>query len=165
MYKHPRILPSVPKQDPGILPSVPKQDSPSAESSCDRGWTFFEDTRHCYVVSGHVKSWDEAQAHCELLNEKAHLVTIESDAENEFVLDLVKLIGRPKAWIGMKAALGWYDSSHVSYTNWASGEPEGQATNPCVWMYGEEEPQGFWKTDKCEVESDIGIVCKMPSNI
>ena len=156
MYKHPRILPSVPKQDPRILPSVPKQDSSSGEK-CDFGWTYFEHTSHCYLVTGHAKTWKAAQEDCK--TKGANLVTITSPRENQDVLKLIKLGERSKAWIGMKAALSWYDSSESEYSNWASGEPDGQATKPCVWMYGDEKPQGLWVADHCELLSEIATVC------
>ena len=116
------------------------------------------------MVSGPFTSWDKAQDLCE--SWKANLVAIESDAENKFVLELMNLAGRPKAWIGMKAALDWYDYTISEYRNWASGEPDGQATNPCVWMYGTDgdESKGVWSADKCEVDPGIGVVCKKPSH-
>lgn len=146
MYKHPRILPSVPKQDS------------SSDKKCDFGWTYFEHTSHCYLVTGHAKTWKAAQDDC--ITKGANLVTINSPKENEDVLKLIKLEERSKAWIGMKAAFGWYDSSPSKYINWASGEPGEQVTNTCVWMYADEKPQGLWAAVECELTSEIAIVCK-----
>lgn len=162
MYKqYPRILHSVPKQDPRILPSVPKQDSPSANSlsdeGCDSDWSPFEN--HCYLVGPTAKTWQDAQDYCASWG--ANLVKIESDGETDFVVHKLGLIGRKKAWIGMKAALDWYDHSNPDYQNWGSGEPDGQATNPCVWMYGNDKPySGLWNADTCDSDSDIGVVCE-----
>ena len=152
MYKHPRIPPSVPKQD---------------EGSCElQFWSYFES--HCYLPvseNANYKNWEDAQDHCKKLNKNANLVTIKSEDEQNFLLQLINAFGEPKrAWIGMKAVLEWYDSSNPEYTNWASGEPDGQATNPCVWMYGEDKPQGVWHADKCDLASEIGLICKMPSS-
>ena len=78
--------------------------------------------------------------------------------------ELIVVADRKRAWIGLKASLDWFVSSHSDYANWASGEPDWQATNPCVWMYGKKEPQGFWEADKCELASTIAVVCKKPPN-
>lgn len=167
MHKQdPRILPSVYKQDPRILPSVPKQDSPSANSfsteDCPNNWAKLDD--HCYHVTKLAKSWDEAQDYCK--EQQANLVSIKSAVENNFVLDLVQEIDRPNAWTGMKAALHWYDSPDVDYTNWASGEPDGQATKPCVLMHTGEDPKaGFWNAYPCKVDLEVVTVCKKPLSV
>ena len=164
MHKDPRILPSVPKQDLRNLPGVPMQDS-LPDAKCNFGFHYFDETSHCYLVTGNAKTWEEAQKDCN--SKGANLVTINSPEENQFVKNLVVIQEREKAWIGMKAALSWFDYSKPDYDHWASGEPNWQATNPCVWMYGDVTPtpiQGFWADDKCELGSAIAIVCKMPPN-
>ena len=154
MHKRPRILPRVAKQHV------------SSDGDCEFPWQFIEETSHCYLVTTPTKSWSEAEKKCE--EKGAHLVTIESAEENNKVKMLIVEAGREKAWIGLKVSLVWVVSSHSNkYENWASGEPSGQATNPCVWMYGAEnskELQGFWDADKCELTEPIAIVCKKPSN-
>ena len=156
MHKRPRILPRVAKQ------------YFSSNGDCDFSWQFIQETSHCYLVTTPTKSWREAQNKCE--KRKANLVTIESAEENNKVKMLIAAAGYEKAWIGLKASLNWVVPPHKDYENWASGEPDGQATNPCVWMYGAENPeeseelQGFWDADKCELTEPIAIVCKKPPN-
>lgn len=152
MHKHPRILPRVAKQD----------SSSDGQGDCDFSWQFIQETSHCYLVTGHAKSWMDAQKECK--KRQANLVTIESAEENNKVKQLIVAADRTKAWIGLKASLDWVVSSNSDYANWASGEPDGQATNPCVWMYGTKEPQGLWDADKCELASTIAVVCKKPPN-
>lgn len=154
MYKNPRFL-SI----------VPKQDSPQDEDPCLQHWEYFGDTRHCYRWVGTGNSSDRAQGYCKTLNPKANLLTVDQDTETDFVLTLIEPFLVRGCWIGIKAAFGWYVSPHLDYTNWADHEPAGQTTKPCVWMYGTGELKGLWKTDKCEVKSAIGIVCKMPASV
>lgn len=95
------------------------------------------------------------------MNENAHLLSVEKSAETEFVLGLIQPYTPRGCWIGLKAAFDWEDSLPLVYTNWAKDEPKGQTEKPCAWMYGKGEFKGLWKADKCAVEYDIGVVCKM----
>ena len=103
-------------------------------------------------------SWIEAQAYCESWD--ANLVKINNAEENNFVMNLINEASLKMVWIGLKAALYWYDSSDPVYTNWASGEPNGQAREPCGSMYGTYDATGFWNDVPCSGVSDIGLVCK-----
>lgn len=93
------------------------------------------------------------------MNDTAHVLSVENSAETEFVLGLIKPLSPNNCWIGLKAAFDWEDSLPLVYKNWAKDEPKGQTEKPCAWMSGKDE--GRWKTDKCAVEYDIGVVCKM----
>ena len=100
---------------------------------------------------------------------------INSAEENDFVLDLSKQ--KPSlrlVWIGLKWYTGkdfyWSDSSVPDYTNWAPGEPNGGAREPCSSMYTAERKTnlpiaaaGYWNDVPCDGVSRIGTVCeKLP---
>ena len=135
---------------------------------CPDGWTRFNN--YFYLVSSSIKSRDNAQKHCESLG--AELVKINSAEENVFVLDLSKQ--EPSVtliWIGLKWYTGkdfyWSDSSVPDYTNWAPGEPNGEAREPCASMYTGPKNKnlpiaaaGYWNDVKCYGAPYIGSVCK-----
>ena len=123
-------------------------------------------------MSTTITSRDDAQNHCESLG--AELVKINSAEENDFVLDLSKQ--KPYAslrlvWIGLKWYTGkdfyWSDSSVPDYTNWAPGEPNGGAREPCSSMYTAERKKNlpraaaaYWNDVPCSGVPSIGSVCK-----
>ena len=127
---------------------------------------------YCYLVSTSVKSWSQARAYCHSLD--ADLVKINSAQENEFVLKLVRKEDRtPKqVWLGLRwysTNFNWYDNSVPVYSNWAPGEPNGKAREPCVHMYTAQpdnklpgRASGYWNDIPCHVLSGWpnGIVCK-----
>nr|XP_056719590.1 asialoglycoprotein receptor 1-like [Euleptes europaea] len=88
---------------------------------CPPGWDSF--ARSCYWVSKAEKPWDQAKVDCE--DKDAHLVTITSYLEQQFVAQRTK----PRyTWIGLSYASGswkWVDGT--SYTvrriDWTSGQP------------------------------------------
>ena len=119
-------------------------------------------------MSSSIKSRDNAQKH----SLGAELVKINSAEENVFVLDLSKQ--EPSVtliWIGLKWYTGkdfyWSDSSVPDYTNWAPGEPNGEAREPCASMYtGPRKTNlpiaaaGNWNDIPCSGVPSIGSVCK-----
>ena len=68
-----------------------------------------------------MKVWTDADAHCRNLN--SHLVSINSNAENEFVKSLAGQSNN-LLWIGVfsydsdSSRLHWADGSSVNFTNW-----------------------------------------------
>jgi hypothetical protein len=85
--------------------------------------TFFNG--HRYRVIENTLNWDEAVEYCE--NLRAHLVTINSEAENSFVWELL-----PQTWLGatdveVEGSWHWVTAEPFTYTNWNPGEP----TNCC----------------------------------
>lgn len=84
---------------------------------------------HRYEVFEEFVSWHDAVAFCEAID--AHLVTIGSAEENEFVFR-ISPIGtngfRGWTWLGATDELDeddwrWVTAEPFSYTNWAPGEP------------------------------------------
>ena len=136
---------------------------------CPDGWTRFDN--YCYLVSSSIKSWSDAHKYCQSLG--GGLVKINSADENEFVLNLVRkqAPSLKQVWIGLNwysNAFYWYDHSVPVYTNWAPGEPNGKAAEPCGHMYtaqGKDLPHrasGYWNDIRCHLWADWpnGIVCE-----
>ncbi|XP_068676472.1 secretory phospholipase A2 receptor-like [Montipora foliosa] len=147
-------LPRVHKQHPRILPSMFKQDS----GKCPEFWHEFQE--HCYKVHKSIKSWDDAEGICG--KDDAEIVTITSSEENEFVKRcIVDSELASQAWIGLKEAFYWKGGSEPSYTDWASGHPKVQADS-CVWMNAAQDGEGSWYDVPCEGAENVGVVCKKP---
>jgi hypothetical protein len=86
---------------------------------------------HIYMavnVPGGI-SWPEANARAVRISEHSHLVTIQSQAENDFVNSLITT---PSAWIGGIQRIGatapherwrWATGEPLTFLNWSAGEP------------------------------------------
>ena len=88
---------------------------------CPSGWTHFKS--YCYFVSSAVKSWQAARTYCK--SKGGDLVKINSDEENEFVLNLVykHAPSTKQVWIGLKwdahlSKFVWADNALPKYINW-----------------------------------------------
>ena len=81
--------------------------------------------------------WNTADDECYKHN--AHLASIHSDAETEFVSELLDPKEEHETWIGAQREgqeFKWKDGSNFSYRNWNDGEPNhrDQIEN-CIEMY------------------------------
>ena len=73
-----------------------------------------------------TNTWTESQAEAELLG--GNLVTINDEAENDWVYSTFNGGGTRSLWIGLNDAategtFAWVSGEAVSYTNWAGPEP------------------------------------------
>eukprot|EP00931_Biecheleriopsis_adriatica_P106536 TRINITY_DN80977_c0_g1_i1.p1 TRINITY_DN80977_c0_g1~~TRINITY_DN80977_c0_g1_i1.p1 ORF type:complete len:743 (+),score=143.43 TRINITY_DN80977_c0_g1_i1:24-2252(+) len=112
---------------PGDL-SLPKVicEMPMPKAGCKHDWQAFGTS--CYsMLDGHCHFAD-AQQRCleeDATDGKAHLVTIASAAEQEYVQ---RLCGRNMCWLGLlehpkSESWYWIDMSPLEYQNWEYGEP------------------------------------------
>ncbi|KAL9952324.1 hypothetical protein ACROYT_G039561 [Oculina patagonica] len=96
----------------------------------------------CFKAFTEKVNWFEAQQTCRSQN--SNLTSIHSAEENEFVRDKVATPSE-RVWIGLNnlinnAVLKWIDGSYVSFTNWASTEPNNSGGfENCteIWTNGE----------------------------
>ena len=137
---------------------------------CPSGWTRFNS--YCYLVSSSIKPRSQARAYCRSMG--GDLVKINGPEENEFVLKLVrkKAPSLKQVWIGLNwysTKFYWTDHSVPVYSNWAPGEPNGRAREPCAHMYTAQpvgqlpgRASGYWNDVPCHVLTGWpnGIVCK-----
>ena len=123
-------------------------------------------------MSSSIKTQSQAKQWCS--DQEADLVKINSAEENEFVLELVReeAPSLQQVWIGLEWHTNkfyWSDLSVPDYTNWAPGEPNGKAREPCGHMYvgghSQQLPHrasGSWNDISCLGHAGYpnGIVCK-----
>ncbi|RCN42048.1 lectin C-type domain protein [Ancylostoma caninum] len=109
-----------------------------ADYECLTEWVTFN-------VTGYQYKWDcakpislggskranfyEAEGKCQEMN--GHLVSIHSEEENDFVIDLIGHDIQYHTWIGLQRSENhsvwkWTDASEVNYLKWDTGEPDGR---------------------------------------
>ncbi len=110
---------------------------------------------HYYVLTSGQVNWEEAEAQAAALG--GHLVTINSQAENDF-LQRVYFSGPARHdsfWIGLndvnsEGTFVWSSGEPVTYTNWEPGEPndflsdEDYAVLNWHYAYGYPSAPGTW---------------------
>lgn len=138
--------------------------------TCPYYWNTFNG--YCYRAVSSIRTWHQAQAYCKAL--RGELVKITTAEENNFVLALAKQKA-PHAkviWIGLKwdshiRKFVWSDDSVPVYQNWAVGEPNGNAREPCSNMWTGyagriNHASGTWNDRPCRVIHNTArsFVCK-----
>merc|ERR1719399_2425893 len=110
-----------------------------------------EGTESTYIVHNTRKTWGDARAACQAAC--GDLATISDAAENAEVQRIWQAAGsdRGEFWIGLtdvesEGTWVWVSGTAVSYTNWASGEPNnyrgvdencvGMVSNRSKWIIG-----------------------------
>ena len=126
---------------------------------------------YCYLVSNSIQTWQHAQTYCKGLG--GNLVKINSQEENEFVLNLVNKLAPSlkQIWIGLEwdsqlKAFVWYDHSVPTFTKWSPNEPNGNGVEPCSNMWTGHagwslRASGDWNDLICwHPGLPCGLVCK-----
>jgi len=116
-----------------------------------------------YFLNPQSMTGSESQAYAESLG--ANLVSIQSQEENDCLLAALNAIGQTGIiWIGLndEAVEGefvWYDQSPVTYTNWATGEPNNSGGNEdCVQIYPTGSEPGKWNDLPCDIGNSKSII-------
>lgn len=115
-----------------------------------------------YFLNPQSMTGDEAQVFAESLG--ANLVSVQSQAENDCILNALNAIGESGTiWIGLNDATTegtfvWYDQSPVVYTNWASGEPNQNGNEDCVQIYPTGSEPGMWNDLDCNDGNTKSII-------
>ncbi|XP_076975751.1 C-type lectin domain family 4 member G-like [Tamandua tetradactyla] len=107
----------------------------------------------CYNFTTEKLNWIEARDSC--TQEGAHLVIINSEAEQKFLTSQ-----GVASWIGLRKQYEndpytWQDGSAVTYANW---DPEISYWERCVYM----EPSGYWWSVYCESSWHESWICEKP---
>ena len=124
---------------------------------------------HLYYVYNldTVSTWNEAKQYCE--NQGGYLATITSPEENEFVYSYLKNnFGYESAYFGFtdqdEEGIWVWDNGEVSsYTNWHSGEPNGENPNEDFAMFYYKYSDGTWNDGdfgKRTVNSGVVFICE-----
>lgn len=80
-----------------------------------------------YVVVDQAMTWEQAKAYCE--QNGGHLAVVQTEDDWNRVLALMKADGRKVFWLGASRVNGnfqWVDGSALSYSAFASGEPNNE---------------------------------------
>uniref|UniRef100_A0AC34RLC9 C-type lectin domain-containing protein n=1 Tax=Panagrolaimus sp. JU765 TaxID=591449 RepID=A0AC34RLC9_9BILA len=153
---------------------------PVKMSSCDDGWVHFSQTKSCYKVF-YNKNWEEAENVCR--GESAHLTSIHSKDENDFITYLSKagigITNGQMTWIGLRTNAAntndaqsyfWVDGSSVNYTNWAVNQPDNDQ-EPCGHIVSDDVTVnsnnfkiGDWNNEVCNVVNR-NFICKKAENV
>ncbi|KAG8179319.1 hypothetical protein JTE90_021987 [Oedothorax gibbosus] len=126
-------------------------------------WFLFKD--HCYMVNEEpAYSWGMAQNFCN--DNEAHLASIHSFEETDFILLLSSLSSNTDYWIGLSSigigsSRSWSDNTPVDFVYW---EDDAQVSNEsginsCVTF---NKHRGFWENEHCNRFS--GVICKRKYN-
>ncbi|XP_077423709.1 lithostathine-1-alpha-like [Vanacampus margaritifer] len=119
------------------------------DNSCPKGWTRLD--CYCYLYEDEGRTFADAESVCNILG--GNLVSIHSDLENAFVVELIRAgvndVG--VAWIGLNDAIEdddfiWTDGSDNDFTNFAVAGGEPDDNGPCVAML---ESDGLWGDTGC----------------
>lgn len=85
---------------------------------------------HRYQVITEARTWSDAQAWCEANG--GYLATVESADEYQHILDILPSSGTSVVWLGATRSgdtWQWVDGEPMSFTAWASGEPNNDGGN------------------------------------
>ncbi|GIY26325.1 c-type mannose receptor 2 [Caerostris darwini] len=120
---------------------------------------------NCYLFRssyGNRVSYYDAEDYCR--SQGAHLVSIHSEAENEFLLDTMEQ-GRfgGRLWIGLNILAGknneqWSDGSPVDYMNKVA--KEFYVNEKCFIMFGSKKG---WRPEDCSLH--YAPLCKRPESV
>ena len=114
-----------------------------------------------------VSTWNEAKQYCENLG--GYLATITTPEENEFVYSYLKMnFGYESAYFGFtdqgeEGVWLWDNGEESSYTNWHSGEPNGENSNEDFAMFYYKYSDGTWNDGdfgQRTVNSGVVFICE-----
>ncbi|CAK6949579.1 lactose-binding lectin l-2-like [Scomber scombrus] len=133
-------------------------ESPSSDhemklqrGNCPLFWFTFNN--RCYKYVSTLMNWADAELYC--VSEKANLVSIHSQEEQNFVKSLINNFDHAegRTWIGLsdkqkEETWMWSDGCAVDFVFWYSGEPNNIGGNEnCVHNNHEEDEK--WNDVEC----------------
>uniref|UniRef100_R4G2V3 LP-Fur-2 n=1 Tax=Furina ornata TaxID=529697 RepID=R4G2V3_9SAUR len=134
-----------------------------ADHHCPSDWYSYE--AFCYKVVKEWKTWKDAEASCEQLQDKSHLASVHSLAETINIRKAIfgSSIRISDIWLGLSNSEGnrnweWSDGSNFNYTAWELFEPDDDEDENCVKLTSMSR-YSKWKISKCE--SKNFFICKM----
>ncbi|XP_038058604.1 lymphocyte antigen 75-like [Patiria miniata] len=135
---------------------TPPTPPPTQAGYCESGWS--DSGTSCYIMGTglyETATFKEAVYDCDRYYDGAHVATISSKAENQFVMNLAQkqfslswiLIGLER---GKDGGWEWIDNSPLAYQNWVDDAWDHESANCAeIRTYA----QGKWDTIGCDVQS------------
>ncbi|XP_033992149.1 C-type lectin domain family 6 member A-like isoform X4 [Trematomus bernacchii] len=114
------------------------------EKTCPEGWKMFGCS--CYNLSTEEAYWEQSRQNCTAGG--AHLVTVDSEEEQEFISSMIK----GDTWIGLsdreeEGTWTWVDGSPLNLTLWEETQPDnGAERTHCAYI----SPSAWWNDQSCE---------------
>lgn len=101
---------------------------------------------HFYKIYDSSITWTKAKEECESLG--GHLVTITSQAEQDFITEYIKSSTRSFLWMGgykENGKLAWITGESMFFENWEQGEPNNQYEKASMlYTHNTTYPPGTW---------------------
>ncbi len=130
---------------PGSYDTVKGQFS---DSDVLYGAVKFNDHWYKAIEDDSVTDWETARQYC--IDHNGYLATITSAEEDAFIYNYLRnTYGAENAYFGLtdrenEGVWQWANGEAVSYTNWGSGEPNGENSEEDYGMYYQAYPNGQW---------------------
>ncbi|KAK7079207.1 hypothetical protein SK128_003943 [Halocaridina rubra] len=127
---------------------------PTHSTGCEENWTYFNN--YCYYYSNYDYSYiatdfDSAEADC--VSKGAHLASIHTPEENDFVFSLLSSDSY-SVWVGItdygnSGNIEWSDGTSISFTKWdVMWSYPFQYSPACAYLYPYSY-NGQWYLDAC----------------
>ena len=128
----------------------------------------FEDKCYTIFTPSHGLNWHESQSKC--VEWGGNLASIESNEENEFILENLSAYDKGNCWIGLndveeeawdyEADFTWIDGSISTYRLFETGEPnDWDNSEDCVHLLDKTTPKS-WNDGRCSTKLRC-YICKM----
>merc|ERR1719317_1259165 len=133
------------------------------DDDCPEQWLMFGS--NCYTKpKGISTDWAGAESHCQGLLTEAHLASIHSAEEMQFVHDNFRF--GQHIWLGgsdrdEEGSWVWTDGSQWAYSAWYPDEPN-NVPEDCLVYRGSDNPMYSWHDNHCDRSDGIGPLCKAP---
>jgi hypothetical protein len=118
----------------------------------------------CYGASNTAWNIEDVGDHCAKWG-SSHVVTVTSQAENDFVHQLADQVTNGGVYLGLtdrlaEGTLSWINGEPLGYTNWATGEPDSKTnTDAATAVNGDIDcvllgtSDGKWNDNYCNYQS------------
>ncbi|BFZ20729.1 hypothetical protein BsWGS_23768 [Bradybaena similaris] len=108
----------------------------AASTRCREGWIYFAGS--CYSFPEVPRNWHQAAASC--ISHGAYLAEIESEEENNWLVNRINTTNFGSVWIGgtevmKRGTILWaYSGNPLTFSDWSPGQPSdpGQTLEDCV---------------------------------